>query len=195
MSVLDDNTQKLPLAQSLHKLGRAKAVDQIQQMGKGLPCTIHSVDGPGIVTVNFEVANTPAALPRTQMPVSKPSCIKYPLKPGDIGVAISADLRTGGLTGLGAGTPNLKDTVGNLSAMTFFWLGKKSETFLDPDALTLFDNIVCTATQLAFFGGSKVSKQTITGALSAVTDGAAKAVLTSIIAALVAYNLVDDGTS
>lgn len=195
MSVIDDNTQKTPLAQSLHRLGRAKAVDQIQQLGKGLPCTVHSVEGPGIVTVNFEVANTPAALPRIQMPVCKPASIKYPIKPGDIGVALSADLRTGGLTGLGAGTPNLKDTVGNLSAMTFFWLGKKDETFLDPDALTLFDNIVCTATQLAFFGGSKVSKQTVSGPLSAVTDGAAKAVLTSLINALEAYGLIIDGTS
>lgn len=195
MSGLDDNSQKTPLAQSLHKLGSAKAQDAVQALGKGLPCTVHSVDGPGIVTVNFEVATEPAPLPRTQMPVNKPSCIKYPIQVGDIGVALSAGLRTGGLTGLGAGVPNLKDTVGNLSAMTFFWLGKKDEEFIDPDALDLNGNILCTPDELAFFGGSKVSQQDITGALSAVTDPAAQAVLTSIIAALTGYNLTTDGTS
>lgn len=195
MSAMDDNAQKTPLAQSLHKLGAAKARDAVEQLGKGLPCTVHSVDGPGIVTVNFEVASTPATLPRIQMPVNKPRYIKYPIQPGDIGVALSADLRTGGLTGLGAGTPNLKDTVGNLSAMTFFWLGSKDEAFIDSEALDLYGNILCTPTQLAFFAGSKVSKQEITGALSSITNVPTRAVLTSIINALTNYNLVDDGTS
>lgn len=195
MSVFDDNAQKTPLAQSLHRLGAAKAQDAIQQIGKGLPCTVYSVDGPGIVTVNFEVASTPATLPRTQMPVNKPRYINYPIQPGDIGVALSADLRTGGLTGLGAGTPNLKDTVGNLSAMTFFWLGAKDEEFIDSEALELYGNILCTPDKLAFFGGSKVDKQTITGALSSITNAPTRAVLTSIINALTNYNLVEDGTS
>ena len=200
MSTLDDNAQKTPLSRSLNKFARKKAIDVLQTLGKGLPCTVHEVVGPGVVTVNFEVATDPAALPRTTMPVSKPACIKYPIQVGDIGVALSAGLRTGGLTGLGAGTPNLQDTVGNLSAMTFFWLGKKSEEFLDPDALDLFSNIICTPTQLAFFGGSKVNKQTITGALSAIDDSpagaaAAQAVIASIINVLVAYNIVIDGTT
>ena len=164
-------------------------------LGKGLPCTVAEVNGPGVVTVNFAVATSPFTLPRVKMPVSKPGSIKYPIQVGDIGVALSADLRTGGLTGLGGGTPNLSDTVGNLSAMTFFWLGRADEEFLDPEALDLNGNILCTPDALAFFGGSKVSKQTITGALSAVTDANAKAVLTSIIHALSAYGLVTDGTT
>lgn len=195
MSGLSDNSQKTPLVQSLNKFTAGKANDALQTLGKGLPCTVHSVDGPGVVTVNFEVASSPASLPRLQIPVNKPRYIKYPIQVGDIGVAISGDLRTGGLTGLGAGTPSLQDTVGNLSALTFFWLGHADEAFVDPEALDLYGNILCTPTQLAFFAGSKVNRQTITGALSAVSDPAAKAVLTSIIQALSNYNLAEDGTS
>lgn len=193
---MSDNSQKTPLAQSLNKFGAAKARDAVQMLGKGLPCTVAQVIGPGVVLVNFAVATTPFTLPQIRMPVNKPTYIKYPIQVGDIGVALSADIRTGGITGLGGGTPNLQDTVGNLAAMAFHWLGHADETFLDPDALDLNGNILCTPTQLAFFGGSKVTKQTITGALSAVTDPAAKAVLMSIVQALTAmYNLADDGTS
>ena len=192
---MDNNSQKTPLAQSLQKFGRAKAQDAVQTLGKGLPCTIAEIVSPGVVKVNFAVQASPAALAQTTMPVCKTRYIDYPLTVGDIGVALSADLRTGGLTGLGTGTPKLYDTVGNLSALTFFPLGFLSEVSIDPAALVLFSNIVCTPTELAFYGGSKVTKQTVSGALSAVTDANAKAVLTSLIAALTAMNLIQDGTS
>jgi len=55
-----------------------------------------------------------------------------------------------------------------------------------------------TTSQLAFFAGTRRAKQTITGALSTVIDPAAKAVLTSIIAALsdaAGYSLVTDSTT
>lgn len=195
MSVLDGNAQKTPLAQSLQKLGRAKAQDAVAALGLGIPCTIAKVVGPGVVTVNFEVAPVPAALPQVTMPVSKFSYIRYPLKVGDVGVALSSTTRTGALTGLGLGTPNLKHTVGNLAAMTFFPLGTTQEAFVDPEALDLFGNILCTPDKLAFFATAKVVQQEVTGPLSMVTDSAAKAVLTSIVAALVAYGLVTDGTT
>jgi hypothetical protein len=54
------------------------------------------------------------------------------------------------------------------------------------------------ATGLAFFGGAPVAQPTITGALSTVVDAAAKAVLTSIVAALKVTTGVDlaiDGTT
>lgn len=192
---MSGNEQKTPLAQSLNKFAAGKARDAVAAIGRGLPCTVAEVVGPGVVVVNFAVATSPFTLPRMTMPVAKPGSIKYPIKPGDIGVALSADVRTGGLTGLGGGTPSLQDTVGNLSAMTFFWLGTADDTFLDPDALDLNSNILCTPTELAFFGGSKVTKKTVTGALSAVTDSNAKAVLTSIINALSAYGLITNGTT
>lgn len=50
-------------------------------------------------------------------------------------------------------------------------------------------------TGVGFFATAPVAKQAITGALSTVADAPAKAVLTSIIAALVAYGLASDGTT
>ncbi len=189
------NEQKTPLALSLQKLGKAKAADAIQALGKGLPCTVAKVISPGVVVVNFYVASMPAPLAQVEMPVNKTPYIDYPIQVGDIGIALSTDLRSGGLTGLGIGTPSLTDTVGNLSSMHFFWLGKLSEVFLDPAALALYQNILCTPTTLSFFGGTRASKQTVTGVLSAVTDSNAKAVITSIIHALSNYNLVVNGTT
>ena len=195
MSTMDGNAQKTPFAQSINKFARAKAQDAVAMLGKGLPCTVFSVDGPGIVTVNFEVATSPAPLPRVQMPINKNPYINFPIKKGDIGVALSADVRLGGLTGLGGGTPNLQDTAGNLAAMSFFWLGKAGEAALDPDALELYGNIICTPTELSFFGGSKVSKQDVVGAISTITDSSAKAVLHSLVDALAAYGLITNGTT
>ena len=137
MSTLDGNSQKTPLAQSLQKLGRAKAADAVEALGKGLPCTVASVQGPGIVTVNFAVATMPAPLAQMMVPVLKPPYVDYPIQVGDVGIVISVDLRTGGLSGLGTGVPNLQDTVANLSALHFIWIGKTSEEFIDPAAVVL----------------------------------------------------------
>ena len=139
MMMHDDNSQKLPFGISLNKMVRAKTQDAVQAMGKGLPCTVAAIISPGIVTVNFEVAVTPSPLPQVIMPVGKPPYIQYPIQVGDIGVALSADLRTGGITGLGGGVPNLQDTVGNLAAMTFFWLGSTKEEFINQAAVTLLE--------------------------------------------------------
>lgn len=48
---------------------------------------------------------------------------------------------------------------------------------------------------LAFYGHAGATQQAVTGALSTVADAPAKAVLTSIIAALVASGLVTNGTT
>lgn len=189
------NSQKTPLAQSLQKLGQAKAQDATQALGKNLPCSVVEVISPGVVVVKFEVATTPAALPKTKMPVAKPPYVQYPIQVGDVGLAISADVRLGAITGLGGGTPNLQDTVGNLSAMAFLWLGKASETTIDKDALVLYENIVVTPTELSFFAETKQSKKTVLGALSAITDANAKAVLASLITSLASYGLIQNGTT
>lgn len=48
---------------------------------------------------------------------------------------------------------------------------------------------------VGFYGHAGATQQAVTGALSTVADAPAKAVLTSIIAALVASGLVTDGTT
>ena len=76
----------------------------------------------------------------------------------------------------------------------------KSVTLADHNnnaLLTAGDNgaIVLLGGSLAFFGATAISQPTITGALSAVTDPAAQAVLTSLLGALVSFGLVQDGTT
>jgi len=80
--------------------------------------------------------------------------------------------------------------------LAFLWIGNSNWTSaLDSEALELWGNILVKQNELGFFAAAAVGKQTITGALSAVTDTNAKAVLTSIISALSAYGLVHNGTT
>lgn len=195
MSVLDGNSQKTPLAQSLQRVADARAKDADFGQGKTLPCKVVAVLGPGIVTVSFEVATAPFTMPHITMPVMKPPYVQYPIQEGDRGLAIPADVLIGHISGLGTGIPSIQDKAGNLGALSFVWLGNKSEAWIDQNALVLYQNVVCTPTQLAFFGGSKVAKQTVSGPLSAVTDGNAKSVLTSLITALANYGLIENGIS
>jgi len=155
------NELKTPLAQNLNLLGDRRASDALAKLGKGLPCTVHSIVSPGIVVVNFEVEALPFALPQVKMPVSKHASIQYPIKVGDPGVALSADLRTGAISGLSNSKARLTDTVANLSAMTFFWLGELNETPLDAAALCLNGNMAITAEALGFFAKPKVTQQPV----------------------------------
>lgn len=183
------NGQKTPLAESLNRIASRRASDAVAMLGRGLPCTVLSVVSPGIVMVNFEVEPQPFALPQVKMPVAKHPSIQYPIKPGDIGVALSADLRTGALTGLGGGKARLTDTVANLAALTFFWLGALSETFLDADALSLNGNIAVTPDALGFFATDKVAQQSVEAAAHDLPSCITLA--NSIRAALIAYGLAE----
>lgn len=161
------NELKTPLAQSLNRIGDKRASDALAALGKGLPCTVASIVSPGIVIVNFEVEAIPFALQKIKMPVCKHNSIQYPIQIGDPGVALSADLRTGAITGLSSSKARLTDTVGNMSAMTFFWLGQLNEETIDPDALCLNGNIAVTPSELGFFASAKVVQQSIA---TAATD-------------------------
>lgn len=185
------NELKTPLSQSLNRLGDRRASDALAALGKGLPCTVQSVVSPGVVMVNFEVEATPFALPQIKMPVCKHVSIQYPIKAGDPGVALSADLMTGAITGLSPGKARITDTVANLSAMTFFWLGQLNEEWLDQEALGLNGNIAVTPDALGFFATSKVSQQSIA---AAATDLASCITLAnSIRTLLINYGLASGG--
>lgn len=181
------NELKTPLAQNLNRLGDRRASDAITALGRGLPCTVQTVVSPGIVIVNFEVEAIPFALPQIKMAVCKHASIQYPIKVGDPGVALSADLKTSGITGLSAGKARMTDTVGNLSAMTFFWLGQLDETWLDKDAMGLNGNIAVTPDALGFFAAAKVAKQTV--AAEATDLGSCITLANSIRTLLINYGL------
>ncbi len=186
---MSGNELKTPLAQNLNLVGDRRASDAVAKLGKGLPCTVVSIVSPGIVMVNFEVEAIPFALPQIKMAVSKHSSIQFPIKAGDPGVALSADLRTGAQTGLSSTKARLTDTVANLSAMTFFWLGHLNEEALDPDALCLNGNMAITADALGFFAKDKVAQQSIA---PAATDlGTCVTLANSIRTLLIAYGLAE----
>lgn len=186
---MSGNNLTTPLAQSLNLIGDKRASDALAKLGKGLPCTVQQVVSPGIVLVNFEVEAIPFALPQVKMPVCKHSSIQYPIKVGDPGVALSADLRTGALSGLSTSKARLTDTVANLSAMTFFWLGQLEETWLDQDALSLNGNMAVTPDALGFFATAKVAQQSV--AAEATDLDSCIALANSIRTLLINYGLAE----
>lgn len=184
---MSSNNQKTPLFASLNKIGDKRASDALAALGRGLPCTVLEVVSPGIVKVNFEVEPQPFALPQVKMAVSKHSSIQYPIKKGDPGVALSADLRTGAITGLSSTKARMTDTVANLSAMTFFWLGMLDEEALDADALCLNGNMAVTPDMIGFFATDKVAQQTV--AAQATDLATCITLANSIRDLLIAYGL------
>jgi hypothetical protein len=191
------NIQKTPLAFTLPQAIKSRAADATWVLGKTMLCTVQTVNNPWNVTVTPACTARPGTLQPMTVPVMAPPYIAYPIQVGDAGIVIQTGMRLGSLSGAGGGTPDLADTVGNLATGAFFWLGNSAWTSLDAEALVLWGNVVVGQSKLAFFGGPKVSKPDVVGALSAVTDPAAKAVLTSLIMALAGgqLNLIENGTS
>jgi len=218
---MSNNALKTPQNLSLNRFAEQKVKDQIQLTGKALPCSVVAVKSSGIVTVKFEVNSAPWTLPQVTVPVLASRYIRYPVQVGDLGMVFAADARLGGVTGLGGGVAAL-DQPGNLSALVFAWLGS-SKWSATPDAQAVVimgpngvilqddnathkvtvssslinadDNLKIDGDKIGFYGTSPISKETITGALSAVTDANAKAVLTSIIQKLSDIGLFTNGTS
>lgn len=213
---------KRPLAGSLNEVAIQRAADAIQRTGQSLPARVETVVSSGIVTISFQVNAAPFTLPQITVPVVGSPWYRQPIQVGDLGRVVPSDVRLGGVSGLGVGTPDLTQP-GNLGALAFEWLGSTNWTDpVDPDAaevngpngailrdsgsthsvrvtpaagVSVDGNVIVKGEELAFFAGSPVVKQTITGDLTAVSDVNAKAVLTSIIAALTAYGLMIDGTT
>lgn len=186
---MSTNFQKTPLVQSLGKVARAAANKSSWSAGKSYPCIVEEVHGPGIVTVNFQLTTKPFTFHNIMMPVAKPPYMQYPIKKGDKGFATAADASLGQMSGLGSDTPDPSVPVGNLSALSFVWLGHVDEEFIDADALVLYGNILCTPTELAFFGGTKITKQSLP---AAATDEATTMILVNTMREmLIAYGLAE----
>lgn len=111
-----DNSQKTPIYQTLTSFGRKMALDQIQLEGKAFPCEVVAVEG-AIVTVQFLV-NSPYLLPQVTIPKAESPYFRMPTQVGDLGYAAAADVRLGGVSGLGPGTADLS-RPGNLTALVF----------------------------------------------------------------------------
>jgi hypothetical protein len=111
------NFDKTWLQSSLNSTAVARALEAIETIGQGLPCQVVSVSG-SIVTVSFEVAQTPWVLPTVTIPKAEGPWIRSPTQPGDFGVAMPAGASIGAISGQGGGTASLA-LQGNLSNLIF----------------------------------------------------------------------------
>jgi hypothetical protein len=127
------NTQKTPLSRTLPQFVQQKVLDQISQLGLGVPGHVTVVDG-AIVTVSFDV--TGLTLPLVQMPVAESAYVRLPIQVGDKGVAIPATWYLGGVSGLGGGTADTTQR-GNLATLVWFPVGNQGWPSVNPNALVL----------------------------------------------------------
>lgn len=130
------NAQKTPLQRSLNDITRRRSQNAIQLVGKQYPCSVTAVSG-SIVTVKFELLQSPFTMPPAKMPVMGPEYIRYPIQVGCKGMAVSADAFLGAMSGLGTGTATL-NVQPNLSALVFMPIGNVDFFAVDPNALVLY---------------------------------------------------------
>ena len=157
------NAQKLPLARSLNRLAERKVYEVFHNTGKALPCSVVAVTN-SIVTVKFEVQNTPFTLPQVTCPMFGPEYIRYPTQIGDKGVVFAADAYLGGMTALGGGVADLA-IRGNLSCLVFFPVGNNDWSNTDnanavvlygPDGVILRDTNKKTLVSVDGSGHAKI---------------------------------------
>lgn len=133
------NYHKLWIQGSLNQVAITRALEQIQQLGRALPCRVKSVLG-SIVQVEFgPLVTSPQTLPPVWMPVGAPQWLRYPLQEGDLGVTMPADTFLGGVSGLGDGLADTTVNYGNLTTLVFVPVGNTGFTAA-PDANRIWLN-------------------------------------------------------
>ena len=138
-------SQKIPLAISLANFTEQSVQEGLSGLGQVYPCTVKSVglDGSGnaIVTVNFEInpvssTGTKITLPPVTIPIAESKYVRIPVQVGDQGIAVSASVRIGGITGLGTGLAPLSP-ASNLGALVFMPVSNTAWETLDPNAVVI----------------------------------------------------------
>lgn len=127
---MSSNVQKTPIGRTLEQFAQRKARQAIVSTGRSLPASVAEVVGSGVVTVKFELTNTPYTLPNITVPMIGSEYIRLPIQVGCLGWVMSADAYLGGVSGLGGGTADLSQR-GNLSMLVWSPIGNK--TWTDPD--------------------------------------------------------------
>jgi hypothetical protein len=138
-------SQKIPLAISLSNFTEQTVQEGLSGLGQVYPCTVKSVglngSGNAIVTVNFEInpvssTGTKITLLPVTMPIAESKYIRIPVRVGDQGIAVSASVRIGGITGLGTGLAPLSP-ASNLGALVFMPISNVNWETLDPNAVVI----------------------------------------------------------
>lgn len=114
---------KIPLPRSLDKIAQQRSNDPTALAGKDWPCEVVEVTGQ-IVKVKFLV-QSPFNVNQSTMPIDTGINDWVPVKIGTQGVAKSADVYLGGVSGLGGGTANLVRRS-NLSMLVFHPVSNKA---------------------------------------------------------------------
>lgn len=189
--------QKLNFGRNMNRFAEKKLEDALQKVGKILPARVVKQDGR-MVTVAFELRDTPFVLPQVTVPLFGPQYIRYPMQPGDKGIVIPADTYLGGVSGLGGGIADLTPPD-NLSSLLFLpisnteWEGVDGQvvTIYGPEGVTIRDTgsnttflltpdsiTIVTPTQFKVTVGSTVFTLTdgmwsLTGEAGKLQDGTA----------------------
>lgn len=127
-----DYYDKLSVQKSANQLAINRARQAIENTGRALPCRVVKVSG-SIVTVAFEVQNSPQSLPNITIPKAESPWLRMPTQAGDKGVTMPSDAYLGGVSGLGGGTATMTRR-GNLSALVFVPVSNSGAGPIDPDA-------------------------------------------------------------
>lgn len=128
--------QKLNFGRSMNNFADKKVADALQSAGKVLPCSVIKQSGK-MITVSFELHNTPYIFPQVTIPLFGPEYIRYPMQPGDKGIVIPADTYLGGVSGQGGGVADLTPPA-NLSALVFLPISNTEWQSVDPEVVTVY---------------------------------------------------------
>ena len=137
-----DYSKRRPMRETLSAFIGKEIENNSQVIGKAWPCSILSVQTDSnnktvpIVTVQFEI-NSQFPLPKITIPAIGTQHIRTPLRAGAFGIAISADVFIGNVSGLGENFTTMADT-GNLAAMFFIPIGNADWKTFDKDSVVLY---------------------------------------------------------
>ncbi|WP_291969490.1 hypothetical protein [Candidatus Symbiopectobacterium sp.] len=128
--------QKVNFARNMNRFTDQKLEEAFQSAGKVLPASIVSQSG-NMITVSFELRDTPYVFPQVTIPLFGPQYIRYPMQPGDKGIVIPADTYLGGVSGQGGGVADLTPPA-NLSALVFLPINNTEWGAVNGQVLTLY---------------------------------------------------------
>lgn len=180
------NVTKTPFSLTMNTFAQRKIDDQAQRTGQALPCTVVAVNWPSVV-VTFEIIQDSGyTIPQVEMPVAMSTYVKIPIQIGDAGLAIPADARLGGISGLGVGQAPLT-LPSNLGALVFLPISNAHWSTPNPSSLVLSSpnnqplyldalNVICT-NNLSVANGATGTFTTGMGQTVQVTNG----IVTSIV--------------
>jgi hypothetical protein len=134
------NDQVTPFGRSMNRFAREKALSQIAQTGRSLPCQVVKVMG-SIVQVSFQVQAVPGqaavTIDNVTIPIIGSEYIRLPIQPGCKGMTVAADAYLGGMSGQGGGVATLTRPA-NLTALAFVPLGNVGFFSVNGQVLTMY---------------------------------------------------------